>query len=92
LRCQRFWPRTSFPARLLLTLYGLAVRVAGYENVGLQLQREPASKGQRAPFAAPPFDEKAVEAVLHWRLKPALGPDNKPVAVRQIIEVTFQLY
>jgi periplasmic protein TonB len=38
------------------------------------------------------LDEKAIEAVRTWRLKPALGPDGKPATVRQIIEVTFQLY
>jgi protein TonB len=38
------------------------------------------------------LDEKAVEAVRSWRLKPALGPDGRPATVRQIIEVTFQLY
>src|SRR5215469_838293 len=38
------------------------------------------------------LDEKAVEAVRTWRFRPALGPDGKPAAVRQIIEVTFHLY
>ena len=38
------------------------------------------------------LDEKAIEAVRTWRLKPALGPDGRPASVRQIIEVTFQLY
>jgi len=37
------------------------------------------------------LDEKAVEAVRKWRLKPAYAPDGKPAAVRQIVEVTFQL-
>jgi TonB family protein len=34
----------------------------------------------------------AVEAVSKWRLKPATGPNGKPIAVRQIIEVSFDLY
>ncbi len=38
------------------------------------------------------LDEKAIEAVRTWRFKPALGPDGRPSAVRQIIEVTFHLY
>ena len=38
------------------------------------------------------LDEKAVEAVRNWRFKAALGPDGKPTAVRQLIEVTFHLY
>jgi TonB family protein len=38
------------------------------------------------------LDEKAIEAVRAWRFKPALGPDGKPAAVRQTIEVTFHLY
>jgi TonB family protein len=38
------------------------------------------------------FTEKALAAVEHWRLKPALGRDGKPAAVRAPIEVTFRLY
>ncbi|HUA02093.1 MAG TPA: energy transducer TonB [Candidatus Aquilonibacter sp.] len=38
------------------------------------------------------LDEKALEAVRTWRLKPAMGPDGKPAAVRAPIEVTFQLF
>jgi periplasmic protein TonB len=38
------------------------------------------------------LDEKAIEAVRGWRLKPALGPDGRPATVRQVIEVTFQLF
>jgi len=38
------------------------------------------------------LDEKAIEAVRTWRFRPALGPDGKPAAVRQIIEIAFHLY
>jgi len=38
------------------------------------------------------LDEKAVAAVRTWRFKPALGPNGKPAAVRQTIEVQFHLY
>jgi periplasmic protein TonB len=38
------------------------------------------------------LDEKAIEAVRTWRLKPALGPDGKPASVRQTIELGFQLF
>jgi TonB family protein len=37
------------------------------------------------------LDENAVKAVKKWKLKPALGPDGKPVQVRVPIEVTFRL-
>jgi protein TonB len=37
------------------------------------------------------LDEKAVETVRSWHLIPARGPDGKPAAVRQSIEVTFNL-
>jgi TonB family protein len=36
--------------------------------------------------------EKAVEAVSNWTFKPALGPDGHPAAVRQDVEVMFNLY
>lgn len=35
---------------------------------------------------------EAIKAVRTWKLAPASGPDGKPARVRQIIEVTFQLY
>jgi periplasmic protein TonB len=38
------------------------------------------------------LDEKAEEAVRTWRLTPARGPDGRPAAVREIIEVQFQLF
>jgi TonB family protein len=38
------------------------------------------------------LNQKAVEAVANWRLHPAKSPDGTPVAVWQIVEVTFQLY
>jgi protein TonB len=38
------------------------------------------------------LDEKAIEAVRSWRFRPAAGPDGRPAAVRQTIEVTFHLY
>ena len=37
-------------------------------------------------------DESALEAVRDWKMKPALGPDGKPVNRRVQVEVTFQLY
>jgi TonB family protein len=36
--------------------------------------------------------EEAIKAVQEWRFKPATGPDGKPAAVRQKIQVTFHLY
>ncbi len=38
------------------------------------------------------LDEKAIEAVRSWRFRPAAGPNGKPAAVRQTIEVNFHLY
>jgi periplasmic protein TonB len=38
------------------------------------------------------LDEKAMEAVRSWRLTPARGPDGRAAAVREIIEVQFQLF
>jgi TonB family protein len=38
------------------------------------------------------LNEKAVEGVKRWRMKPAIGQDGSPVAVQQVIEVSFRLY
>ncbi len=32
--------------------------------------------------------QKAIEALKEWRLKPALGPDGKPAAVREAVELS----
>jgi TonB family protein len=37
------------------------------------------------------LDEKAIEAVSHWKFEPAMK-DNKPVAVAISVEVEFRLY
>jgi TonB family protein len=36
--------------------------------------------------------EKALTQVKKWKMKPALGPDGKPVDCRVQVEVTFHLY
>lgn len=35
---------------------------------------------------------QATEAVKKWKLKPATGPDGKPIAVQQIIDFSFQMF
>jgi TonB family protein len=35
------------------------------------------------------LDEQALEAVRNWKMKPASGPDGKPIACRVQVEVTF---
>lgn len=38
------------------------------------------------------LSDSAVDSLKQWRFKPALDANGNPVAVRQIIEVTFHLY
>lgn len=38
------------------------------------------------------LDEAAVGGVRTWKFKPAHGPDDAPIAVRQMIEITFRFY
>jgi TonB family protein len=50
-------------------------------------------KGVRVMKALPAgLTAEAIKAVSKWRLQPATGPDGKPAAVRNVIEVNFQLY
>jgi periplasmic protein TonB len=37
------------------------------------------------------LEEKAIEAVRTWRLKPAVGPNGRPVATLTTLEITFRL-
>ena len=38
------------------------------------------------------LDQKAIEAAMKWRLKPAAGRDGKPVAVIVPVEMTFRFF
>ncbi len=38
------------------------------------------------------LNEKALETVKRWRMKPAIGPDGSPEAVQETVEMTFRLY
>lgn len=38
------------------------------------------------------LDQQAINAVKNWKFKPATGPDGKPAAVLQRVEVTFHTY
>lgn len=38
------------------------------------------------------LDQQAINAVKDWKFKPATGPDGKPAAVLQRVEVTFHTY
>ncbi len=38
------------------------------------------------------MDEKAIEAVRTWRLRPSVGPNGKPVAAWNTAEVAFRLH
>lgn len=38
------------------------------------------------------LNNAALRALRDWKLKPANGPDGKPTAVREVIEVVFHLY
>jgi TonB family protein len=38
------------------------------------------------------LSQQAIEGVKRWRFSPALDSDGKPVAVDQIVEVTFHMY
>lgn len=36
--------------------------------------------------------DNAIQAIEQWKFEPAKDPDGRPIAVRQIIEVTFHIY
>jgi TonB family protein len=38
------------------------------------------------------LNDKALETVKRWRMRPAVGPDGSPAAVQQIVELTFRTY
>lgn len=38
------------------------------------------------------LNNKALEAVRNWKLKPARGPDGQPVNCRVRVEIAFHLY
>jgi TonB family protein len=36
--------------------------------------------------------QQAIDTVKEWRFKPAVGPDGKPAAVRQVVELSISCY
>ena len=44
---------------------------------------------KRLPFG---LTAAAIKAVKKWKVKPATGPDGKPAAVQQMIQISFNLY
>jgi outer membrane biosynthesis protein TonB len=38
------------------------------------------------------LEEKAMQQVKNWKLKPAIGPGGKPVNARVTIEVLFRIF
>jgi TonB family protein len=82
-----FCPRVDYTAEALNRKIGGTVELEGIVGEDGQLRDVRVLKP--LPFGLTPA---AIEGVTKWRLKPAIGPDGKPAAVRQIIEVSFQLY
>ena len=76
--------------------YSDEARKAKYQGtVLLQIIVSADGRVMRATAAKGPgmgLEEKAIEKVLTWKLKPALGPNGKPVPVSLTVEVTFHLY
>jgi TonB family protein len=72
-----------------------AVKAKAAGTVTLSTVIGPDGKAQRISVqrALPcGLDQQAVEAVTGWTFRPATGPDGKPAAVVQTVEVTFHLY
>jgi TonB family protein len=46
--------------------------------------------GLKGPNAV--LNNKALEAVRNWKMKPARGPDGQPVNCRVRVEIAFHLY
>jgi TonB family protein len=56
----------------------------------LEVTPEGRAKDIKAPKPLPyGLTESAIEAVKKWKFRPATGPDGKPAAVRQVIEISF---
>jgi TonB family protein len=72
-----------------------ALRAKAAGTVTLSAVIGPDGKAQRlSVLRALPcgLDQKAIEAIKDWKFKPATGPDGKPAAVVQTIELSFHLY
>ena len=38
------------------------------------------------------LDEKGIEAVRAWRFRPSIGPNGRPVAAWNTVEISFRLH
>jgi TonB family protein len=82
-----FCPRVDYTPEALNRKIGGTVELEGIVGEDGQLRDVRILKP--LPFG---LTTAAIEGVTKWRLKAATGPDGKPAAVRQIVEVSFQLY
>lgn len=84
-RCS-FCPQAQYPQDALDHKFGGTVELVAI--VGVDGRAKVIKILRALPFK---LTQSAIQAVLTWRFEPARGADGKPVAVRQIIEVSFYL-
>lgn len=81
-----FCPHAQYPPE------ALSQKVQGTVEMEAVITPDGRAKGIKVLRALPfGLTDEAIIAVQKWRFAPARGPDGSPVAVRQIIEVSFYL-
>ncbi len=86
-------PKCLYCPRADYTSEALSRKIQGTIEVGAVVGEDGELRDIRVLRPLPyGLNTAAIKALGTWRLKPATGPDGKPAAVRQNIEVSFQLY
>jgi len=89
----RSYPKCIDCPQAQYTREALAHKFQGTMTLSLVVTREGRAKDIKVLKALPyGLTESAIETVKKWKFKPATGPDGKPAAVRQKIEISFHTY
>ncbi|MGO9588967.1 MAG: TonB family protein [Candidatus Acidiferrales bacterium] len=82
-----YCPRPNYSAEALKS------RVEGDVVLQMTIGEEGAARDIRVKIPMPyGLTQQAIDAVKEWRLKPATGPDGKPAAVREEVDVAFEAW
>lgn len=87
------YPKCIYCPVAQYTPKALAHKVQGVVTLVTVISREGRAEKIK-PVKQLPYGltDSAIKAVKKWKFKPATGPDGRPAAVRQLIEVSFHTY
>jgi len=83
------YPECIYCPYMQYTAEGLEHHLSGTVVLEVTVEPDGHTKDIRVKVGLPfGLTQQAVDTVKEWRLRPAIGPDGKPAAVRQVLELS----